>query len=91
MSYETAVILNQNLAYVPHIMDDSNGRLVTKKSEDCCTSVLCSLLCSKGKPTMCFFTAVCNVFILLQIRLNTVFPHIVSAHLCTVTLWPYVL
>ena len=75
MSYETAVILKQNLAYVPHIMDDRNGKQIGDKKECLC----------KGKPAMCFFTAVCNVFILLQIKLNTVFPHIVSEHLCTVT------
>jgi hypothetical protein len=31
MSYRTAAILNQNLAYIPHILKDGNGKFGDKK------------------------------------------------------------
>ena len=61
----------KNLPYIPHIMNDSNGRFGDKKSEGCYMCCVARGDIGKEKHAMCFFTAVWNVFILLQISLIT--------------------
>ena len=51
-----AAILNQNFAYISHILNDSNGRFGDRK-ELRFVSVLCSLW-PWGAYAMCFDTAV---------------------------------
>ena len=74
----------KNLPYIPHIMNDSNGRFGDKK-EWTLLSVLCSLWGIYARENLqCVFSftmtspglPVCNVLILLQISLNTLFNYL---------------